>query len=159
MGLKRIHSGGIECKIEPDTSTRWVISVKYSDHPPASTLSVEESTLDEAKKFAELLYNTYHQKILELPDDTIVLPAHFNGTSIALKHGVPILETLGTIKKKVKLLSMTKDEFIDYIADTVQPRPGNYRTIISINKKILSYNEMEMTDLEAGPNSCAISSS
>jgi hypothetical protein len=54
---------------------------------------------------------------------------------------------------------MTKDEFIDYIADTVQPRPGNYRTIISINKKILPYNEIEMTDLEAGPNSCAISSS
>ena len=114
---------------------------------------------DEAKKFSELLYNTYHQKILELPDDTIVLPAHFNGTSIALKHGVPILETLGTIKKKVKLLSMTKDEFIDYIADTVQPRPGNYRTIISINKKILPHNEIEMADLEAGPNSCAISSS
>jgi glyoxylase-like metal-dependent hydrolase (beta-lactamase superfamily II) len=114
---------------------------------------------DQAKQFAELLYNTYHKKILELPDDTIVLPAHFNGTSVALKHGVPILETLGTIKKKVKLLSMTKDEFIDYITDTVQPRPGNYRTIISINKKMLPHNEIEMADLEAGPNSCAISSS
>jgi glyoxylase-like metal-dependent hydrolase (beta-lactamase superfamily II) len=113
---------------------------------------------DQTKKFAELLYNTYHKKILQLPDDTIVLPAHFNGTSIALKHTVPILETLGTIKKRVKLLSMTKDEFIDYIADTVQPRPGNYRTIISINKKMLLQDEIEMADLEAGPNSCAISS-
>ena len=113
---------------------------------------------DQTKKFAELLYNTYHKKILQLPDDTIVLPAHFNGTSIALKHTVPILETLGTIKKRVKLLSMTKDEFIDYIVDTVQPRPGNYRTIISINKKMLLQDEIEMADLEAGPNSCAISS-
>ena len=113
---------------------------------------------DEAKKFAELLYDTYHQKILQLPDNTVVLPAHFNGTSIALKHTVPILETLGTIKKRVKLLSMNKEEFIDYIADTVQPRPGNYKTIISINKKMLPYDEIEMADLEAGPNSCAISS-
>jgi glyoxylase-like metal-dependent hydrolase (beta-lactamase superfamily II) len=113
---------------------------------------------DEAKKFAELLYDTYHKKILQLPDDTVVLPAHFNGTSIALKHTVPILETLGTIKKRVKLLSMNKEEFIDYIADTVQPRPGNYKTIISINKKMLPYDEIEMADLEAGPNSCAISS-
>ena len=113
---------------------------------------------DQAKKFAELLYDTYHKKILQLPDDTVVLPAHFNGTSIALKHTVPILETLGTIKKRVKLLSMNKEEFIDYIADTVQPRPGNYKTIISINKKMLSYDEIEMADLEAGPNSCAISS-
>ena len=113
---------------------------------------------DEAKKFAKLLYDTYHQKILQLPDNTVVLPAHFNGTSIALKHTVPILETLGTIKKRVKLLSMNKEEFIDYIADTVQPRPGNYKTIISINKKMLPYDEIEMADLEAGPNSCAISS-
>jgi glyoxylase-like metal-dependent hydrolase (beta-lactamase superfamily II)/rhodanese-related sulfurtransferase len=113
---------------------------------------------DQTKKFAELLYDTYHKKILQLPDDTVVLPAHFNGTSIALKHTVPILETLGTIKKRVKLLSMTKAEFIDYIADTVQPRPGNYRTIISINKKMLLQDEIEMADLEAGPNSCAISS-
>src|ERR671911_1546426 len=113
---------------------------------------------DQSVKFAELLYDTYHKIILQLPDDTVVLPAHFNGTSIALKHRVPILETLGTIKKRVKLLSMTKDEFIDYIADTVQPRPGNYRTIISINKKMLPHDEIEMADLEAGPNSCAISS-
>ena len=113
---------------------------------------------DEAKKFAELLYDTYHKKILQLPDNTVVLPAHFNGTSIALKHTVPILETLGTIKKRVKLLSMNKEEFIDYIADTLQPRPGNYKTIISINKKMLPYDEIEMADLEAGPNSCAISS-
>ena len=113
---------------------------------------------DEAKKFAELLYDTYHKKILQLPDNTVVLPAHFNGTSIALKHTVPILETLGTIKKRVKLLSMNKEEFIDYITDTVQPRPGNYKTIISINKKMLPYDEIEMADLEAGPNSCAISS-
>ena len=113
---------------------------------------------DEAKKFAGLLYDTYHKKILQLPDNTVVLPAHFNGTSIALKHTVPILETLGTIKKRVKLLSMNKEEFIDYIADTVQPRPGNYKTIISINKKMLPYDEIEMADLEAGPNSCAISS-
>ena len=113
---------------------------------------------DQAKKFAELLYDTYHKKILQLPDDTVVLPAHFNGTSIALKHTVPILETLGIIKKRVKLLSMNKEEFIDYIADTIQPRPGNYKTIISINKKMLPYDEIEMADLEAGPNSCAISS-
>ena len=34
----------------------------------------------------------------------------------------------------------------------------NYKTIISINKKMPTYDEIEMADLEAGPNSCAISS-
>jgi glyoxylase-like metal-dependent hydrolase (beta-lactamase superfamily II)/rhodanese-related sulfurtransferase len=112
---------------------------------------------DQSLKFAELLYDTYHNKILQLRDDTKVLPAHFNGTSIALKHTVPIYETIGTIKKKIKLLSMDKNEFIKYITDTVPPRPMNYKTIVSINKKILPYDEIEMPDLEAGPNSCMIS--
>ncbi|MGE0242797.1 MAG: rhodanese-like domain-containing protein [Nitrososphaeraceae archaeon] len=112
---------------------------------------------DQSLKFAELLYDTYHNKILQLRDDTQVLPAHFNGTSIALKHTVPIYETIGTIKKKIKLLSMDKNEFIKYITDTVPPRPMNYKTIVSINKKILPYDEIEMPDLEAGPNSCMIS--
>lgn len=112
---------------------------------------------DQSLKFAELLYDTYHNKILQLRDDTQVLPAHFNGTSIALKHTIPIYETIGTIKKKIKLLSMDKNEFIKYITDTVPPRPMNYKTIVSINKKILPYDEIEMPDLEAGPNSCMIS--
>jgi glyoxylase-like metal-dependent hydrolase (beta-lactamase superfamily II)/rhodanese-related sulfurtransferase len=112
---------------------------------------------DQSVKFAESLYNTYHEKILKLPDDTVILPAHFNTASIALKHTVPILETLGTIKKKIKLLSMDKKEFIQIITDTVPPRPMNYKTIISINKQMLPYDEIEMPDLEAGPNSCMVS--
>ena len=112
---------------------------------------------DQSVKFAELLYDTYNKKILQLDDDTVILPAHFNGTSIALKHTVPILETLGTIKKKIKFLSMDRKEFIQYINDTVPPRPMNYRTIISINKQMLPYDEIEMPDLEAGPNSCMVS--
>jgi len=112
---------------------------------------------DQSLKFAELLYDTYHNKILQLRDDTNVLPAHFNGTSIALKHNVPIYETMITIKEKIKLLSMDKNEFIKYITDTVPPRPMNYKAIVSINKKMLPYDEIEMPDLEAGPNSCMIS--
>jgi len=112
---------------------------------------------DQSLKFAELLFDTYHRKILQLHDDTKILPAHFNGTSVALKHTVPIYETIGAIKKKINLLSMEKNEFIKYITNTVPPRPMNYKTIVSINKKMLPYDEIEMPDLEAGPNSCMIS--
>jgi glyoxylase-like metal-dependent hydrolase (beta-lactamase superfamily II) len=35
---------------------------------------------DKAEEFAGNLFNTYHQKILNLPDETIILPAHFSGT-------------------------------------------------------------------------------
>jgi glyoxylase-like metal-dependent hydrolase (beta-lactamase superfamily II)/rhodanese-related sulfurtransferase len=112
---------------------------------------------DQSAKFAKLLYDTYYNKILQLHNDTVILPAHFNTTSIALKHSIPILETLGTIKKKIRFLSLNEKEFIQNITDTMPPRPMNYKTIISINKQMLPYDEIEMPDLEAGPNSCMIS--
>jgi hypothetical protein len=40
---------------------------------------------------------------------------------------------------------------------TVPPKPMNYNIIISINKKMLPYDEVQIPDLEAGPNSCSIS--
>jgi hypothetical protein len=33
----------------------------------------------------------------------------------------------------------------------------NYKTIIDINKRMLAFDDMQMPDLEAGPNSCAVS--
>lgn len=112
---------------------------------------------EEAKKYAELLYQTYHQKIVNLPENTLVLPAHFNATSIALKHAEPISETIGSLKKKIKLLSMNEDEFVHQVTNTLPSRPINYKTIIEINKRILPFDDMQMPDLEAGPNSCAVS--
>jgi glyoxylase-like metal-dependent hydrolase (beta-lactamase superfamily II)/rhodanese-related sulfurtransferase len=112
---------------------------------------------EEARKFAGMLYKTYHQKIVPLPENTVVLPAHFNGSSITLKHAVPISGTVGSLKKNIKILSMPEDEFVHLVTDTLPSRPVNYITIIDINKKILPYDEIEMPDLEAGPNSCAVS--
>jgi len=112
---------------------------------------------EEAKKYASLLYQTYHQKIVNLPENTLILPAHFNASSVALKHAEPISETIGSLKKKIKLLSMNEDEFVHLVTDTLPSRPMNYKTIIDINKRMLAFDDMQMPDLEAGPNSCAVS--
>ena len=112
---------------------------------------------EEAKKYAELLYQTYHQKVVQLPENTMILPAHFNSSSITLKHAVPIADTIGSINKKIKLLSMAEDEFVRVVTDTLPSRPMNYKTIIDINRRILPFDDMQMPDLEAGPNSCAVS--
>lgn len=52
---------------------------------------------------------------------------------------------------------MTEDEFVHFVTDALPSGPMNYKTIIDINKKMLPYDGMEMPDLEAGPNSCAVS--
>jgi glyoxylase-like metal-dependent hydrolase (beta-lactamase superfamily II) len=111
---------------------------------------------DKAPEYAERLYGTYQNKLLNLPDDTLILPAHFDTSSITLKHGDLVADTIGSIKKSVKLLSMPKDEFVKFMSSSVPPRPANYKMIIQINQELVACEEINMGDLEAGPNSCAI---
>jgi glyoxylase-like metal-dependent hydrolase (beta-lactamase superfamily II)/rhodanese-related sulfurtransferase len=112
---------------------------------------------DKAKEDANDLYESYHQRIFKnFPNDTTILPTHFNTGSIVLEHEKPIYDTLEAIKKRVKLFSETKEEFIKALVGTTSPRPSNYKTITEINKNMIPCDQIELGDLEAGPNSCAL---
>lgn len=111
---------------------------------------------DKASEFSATLYDTYHNKVLKFADGTVVLPAHFDPSSITLKHGEAVADTLGSVRKNVKFLSMPKEEFVETMSASVPPRPSNYRMIIQINHDLVPSDEINMGDLEAGPNSCAI---
>ncbi len=114
-----------------------------------------------AEEFANNLYNSYHDKLLELPDDTVILTSHINNNSITLRHEEAVCETLGVIKKKnSRLLSMSRNDFVKSILETVpKNKPVNYRKIIDINKEVAPCNEIgAMGDIEDGPNFSAIPS-
>jgi glyoxylase-like metal-dependent hydrolase (beta-lactamase superfamily II)/rhodanese-related sulfurtransferase len=112
---------------------------------------------DKAKEDANDLYESYHQRIFKnFPNDTTILPTHFNTGSIVLEHEKPIYDTLEAIKKRVKLFSETKEEFIKALVGTTSPRPSNYKTITEINKNMIPCDQIELGDLEVGPNSCAL---
>ncbi len=112
---------------------------------------------DRAEEFANDLYDSYHQKILkDFPNDTIILPTHFNTDLINLEHKKPISDTLENVRKRVKLLSVGREDFIKALVGTLSPRPSNYKTIIEINKNMIPCDQIEIGDLEAGPNSCAL---
>jgi glyoxylase-like metal-dependent hydrolase (beta-lactamase superfamily II)/rhodanese-related sulfurtransferase len=108
---------------------------------------------DNVEEFADSLFKTYHHKILNLPDDTIILPAHF---SAIFEHEKPVFDTMRSIKNTVKILSAPKDEFIKFIMNNIPAEPKNYMKIIDINKNMLSCDTIKVSDLEAGPNSCGI---
>lgn len=109
-----------------------------------------------AKEYATNLYNTYHGLLLKYPDDAVILPAHFDTGSIRVKHGELIMDTIGSVKRKNKLLSMPQSEFVKFMVSSVPPRPANYEKIVQINKKLVQCDRINMGDLEEGPNSCAI---
>ncbi|HET8794053.1 MAG TPA: rhodanese-like domain-containing protein [Nitrososphaeraceae archaeon] len=113
---------------------------------------------DKAEEFAGNLYNTIHEKILQLPDDILVLPAHFEKD---VKTDKILASTIGEIKKKSQFLAtnISREEFIKKISSKVTKHPPNYKEIISINKdenpvQLLS---SEIFELEMGPNRCSIS--
>jgi glyoxylase-like metal-dependent hydrolase (beta-lactamase superfamily II)/rhodanese-related sulfurtransferase len=108
---------------------------------------------DKAEEFADSLFNTYHQKILNLPDDTVILPAHFSGN---FEHEKPVFSTLGSIRKKVRILSAPRDKFAKFLMNNIPPQPMSYKKIIDINKNMIPCDTIKVSDLEAGPNSCGI---
>lgn len=111
---------------------------------------------DKALEYAEILYDSLHNKILNLNESTIVYPAHFE-SNIKIAEYIPC--NLATVKKSIKtLLSIDKDGFMQKITSTPMPTSRSHKQIISINKNntvISSVNEIH--ELEIGPNRCNIS--
>ncbi len=109
---------------------------------------------DNAKEFAEDLYDTLHHKLLALPEETLVLPAH-HGEQSGYKNSV--YQTTLRDAKKMLMLGLSHDKFIDKVMSTTLPRPMNYEKIIQINKSLQQVPTLDVANLEIGPNRCAIS--
>lgn len=108
---------------------------------------------NKAEEFTRNLYNSYQQKILNLSDETLVLPAHF---SDSFEHSKAVFSTIKSIKERMGLLSIPEDKFVRFVTASIPPQPTNYEKITSINKRMTSCDLIEQNDIEAGPNSCGI---
>jgi glyoxylase-like metal-dependent hydrolase (beta-lactamase superfamily II)/rhodanese-related sulfurtransferase len=108
---------------------------------------------NKTEEFARLLFKTYHQKILNIPKETIVLPSHYSDT---FEHEKPIYETIKSIYQNTDLLSVPEVEFVKFVTDNIPPRPTNYEKITLANKQMISCDEIEQKDIESGPNACGI---
>jgi glyoxylase-like metal-dependent hydrolase (beta-lactamase superfamily II)/rhodanese-related sulfurtransferase len=108
---------------------------------------------EEVKKRAELLYDSL-QKLLQLNDNIIVLPAH-TGAPVNFDDK-PVDATLAEIKKNVPVLKLDKESFVKNILDKLPPPPSNYLTIVEKNLSG-DISDVNPIELEAGANRCAIS--
>jgi glyoxylase-like metal-dependent hydrolase (beta-lactamase superfamily II)/rhodanese-related sulfurtransferase len=106
-----------------------------------------------AKEFAGDLYDTLHEKLLTLPNDTIILPAHHGEQTVSKN------DTYHTTIKEAKnqpILELSHNFFIEKVVGMTLPRPMNYEKIIQINKSSQPVPILEVANLEIGPNRCAI---
>ncbi|MFP9193628.1 MBL fold metallo-hydrolase [Natrialbaceae archaeon A-CW1-1] len=115
---------------------------------------------EDASEGAALLYESLHETILELPDDTLVLPGHVSvaadGTYAVGSPGETIGAHLGTLREELELLGLSEDEFVERLTENAPEKPANYEQIIAINTgSEAPDDENEATELETGPNNCA----
>lgn len=108
---------------------------------------------NKAKEFASDLYNTLHKKLLTLPQQTKVLPAH-HGENVERKNGV-FVATINDVKR-FTILKLPQNEFVIKVAGTSMPKPMNYEKIIQINKSSAPPPVLDIANLEIGPNRCSI---
>jgi glyoxylase-like metal-dependent hydrolase (beta-lactamase superfamily II) len=108
---------------------------------------------NKAKEYTSLLYQTYRNYILDLPDSVLLLPSHF---SESFDHGKVVSNTIGTVRRKLANISGSSDDFADYVSSNIPPQPLNYEKIVKLNEKLVFCDQVYFRDLEAGPNSCGI---
>ena len=105
---------------------------------------------------AAQLYETLQERLLTLPDDTLVAAAHFGGCSEPREDGAYVAP-IGDVEEDVSLLSNDRDEFVEEVLADMPPRPSNYEEIIATNLGQQSADDEEAFELELGPNNCAAS--
>ena len=89
-----------------------------------------------AADMAGLLYDSLRYKILSLPDDTEVYPAHGAGSMCGRKISKETSSTLGEQKRtNYALQSMSRNGFIDMMTAELPQAPGYFAADAELNRK------------------------
>ena len=100
------------------------------------------------EELAALLYDSLHQKILPLPDDLNIYPAHGPGSSCGKNIGPNTYSTLKEEKEtNYALREQTKEAFVKAVTDGLQAPPQYFSINARINKE--GYESLEDV-LESG---------
>jgi glyoxylase-like metal-dependent hydrolase (beta-lactamase superfamily II) len=124
------------------------------------TESVARPDLEEgdegAPDAARMLYETLQERVLALPDDTLIAPAHFSDAATPAEDDTYTAE-LGDLVETMDALTADEDAFVDTVLADMPPRPANYEDIIATNLGQQDASDEEAFELELGPNNCAAS--
>lgn len=112
-----------------------------------------EAGSEGAEAAAAQLWETL-QDIAELPDGTVIAPAH---TSPGVPPGDDGTYTarLGDLREVLDAFAQDRATFVEGTIADMPPRPNNYQEIIATNLGRESVDDDEAFELELGPNNCA----
>ncbi|RZH66485.1 MBL fold metallo-hydrolase [Natrinema altunense] len=111
---------------------------------------------DGAPEAAAQLYESLQERVLPLPDDTLIGGAHVSDAAEPAEDGT-YTAPIGQLEAEMDALTMDEDAFVELILSDMPPRPANYEDIIPTNLGQQAAGDEEAFELELGPNNCAAS--
>jgi glyoxylase-like metal-dependent hydrolase (beta-lactamase superfamily II)/rhodanese-related sulfurtransferase len=88
------------------------------------------------QELAGLLYQSIHEKLLTLPDDTEILPAHGAGSLCGRQMSSESSSTIGKQRQtNYALLARSRDEFVSLLTDNLPARPEYFAREVDLNRR------------------------
>ena len=88
------------------------------------------------QQLAAMLYQSLHEKLLPLPDETLIYPAHGAGSLCGRQMGTERSSTIGKERRfNYALQAKTSDEFVRLLTDSLPPRPEYFGREVELNRE------------------------
>ena len=108
-------------------------------------------------EWGKMLFHTLSDRLASLPDDLVILPAHYASASEMNASGV-VRGTLGHLRRTVPELQIhSESEFVEAMKKALKTPPAIYDEIIKVNLGERSVDEETASEWELGKNQCAAS--
>jgi glyoxylase-like metal-dependent hydrolase (beta-lactamase superfamily II) len=110
---------------------------------------------DKAEEWAQLLYRTLFDRIAGLPDDVLILPAHYTAVG-EMRQDEIVATTLGEARQKNPVFQRrTEQQFLEYVLARLPAQPPIYQEIRRANLGRIVLDAEHAIEAELGPNQCA----
>lgn len=88
------------------------------------------------QQLAGIMYDSLHKKVMTLPDDTVVYPAHGAGSLCGRQMGSENSSTIGKERRtNYALRAQSKDEFVHLLTDNLTAAPGYFAQDAELNRR------------------------
>lgn len=106
-----------------------------------------------ADELGRMLYHSLHDKLMALPDETLVYPAHGAGSACGKNLSTETSSTIGEQRRtNYALADLSVDEFLEVVTEGQPPAPGYFLFDAIANRQLhdlLDDDELERCTLEA----------
>ena len=137
----------------PDAVARPDLEAEAAEGDDGDGQAGDDSAENAAKvrSYARQLYQTIQDRLLTLPDETVLAPGHRQQH----RQG-PTVVTVGNLRERLDVLTLPADAFVERIVSGMGSQPANFGRIVAANLGRESLTDEAAFEVELGPNNCAV---